>query len=154
MAGDKVSKAPTGLKAMTDRLVCADGGNLDPTRTHGKDAVRAKALEADWSFPRHLAGRVFSVVVHGDSAGAEGLRRCLTDWLTDMKLRPARSHALLDRYLGYNQPPYSTSHEILDHEAALFKEVENAAITLSEAVAGIRAGQKELGEELADPRAR
>ena len=54
----------------------------------------------------------------------KGLRRCLTDWLTDMKLRPARSHALLDRYLGYNQPPYSTSHEILDHEAALFKEVE------------------------------
>jgi hypothetical protein len=28
--------APTGLKAMIDRLVCADGGNPDPSSTHGK----------------------------------------------------------------------------------------------------------------------
>src|SRR4051794_35700321 len=26
------------LKLMMDRLVCADGGNPDPTRTHGKSA--------------------------------------------------------------------------------------------------------------------
>jgi multimeric flavodoxin WrbA len=37
--------APTGLKAMIDRLVCADGGNPDPTSTHGKKPDEAKALE-------------------------------------------------------------------------------------------------------------
>ena len=37
--------APTGLKAMIDRLVCADGGNPDPTTTHGKKPAEAKAIE-------------------------------------------------------------------------------------------------------------
>ncbi|MEQ1730458.1 MAG: NAD(P)H-dependent oxidoreductase, partial [Vicinamibacterales bacterium] len=59
-------QAPSVLKLMIDRLVCADGGNPDPTSTRGKNAAAAKALElAGWSYPRHLAGRVFSVVVHG-----------------------------------------------------------------------------------------
>ena len=31
------------LKLMMDRLVCADGGNPDPTTTHGKEAAKAKA---------------------------------------------------------------------------------------------------------------
>ena len=63
---------PSGLKLMMDRLVCADGGNADPTSTHGKNAEQAKALElADWPYPQHLAGRVFSVVVHGDYGGTE-----------------------------------------------------------------------------------
>ena len=72
-------QAPSGLKAMIDRLVCADGGNPDLTTT-GKDPEKAKALEMQgWDYPRHLAGRVFSVVVHGDAAGVENLRRILTD---------------------------------------------------------------------------
>ena len=102
-------QAPSVLKLMMDRLVCADGGNPDPTTTHGKKPEEAKALELKgWSFPRHLAGRRFSVVVHGDAAGAETLRRSLTDWLTDMKLVPASPTALLDRYVGYYEP-YATS---------------------------------------------
>ena len=65
-------QVPGGLKAMMDRLVCADGGNPDPTSTGGKDAEKAKALEMKgWPYPRHLAGRAFSVVVHGDAAGTE-----------------------------------------------------------------------------------
>src|ERR1700704_3625775 len=80
-------QAPSVLKLMIDRLVCADGGNPDPTTTHGKDPKKAKALElSGWSYPRHLANRVFGVVVHGDAAGAETLRRSLTDWLTDMEM--------------------------------------------------------------------
>ena len=93
-------QAPTVLKLMMDRMVCADGGNPDPTSTHGKDAARAKELEAGWKYPRHLKGRVFSVIVHGDSAGADDLRRMLTDWLTDMHLRPAGEMALLGRYIA------------------------------------------------------
>ena len=67
-------QAPSSLKLMIDRLVCADGGNPDPTSTDGKDPMKAKRLElAGWPYPRHLAGRVFSVVVHGDAAGTENL---------------------------------------------------------------------------------
>jgi len=36
-------QAPSGLKSMIDRLVCADGGNPDPTSTHGKTPEEAKA---------------------------------------------------------------------------------------------------------------
>src|SRR6266516_3454556 len=51
---------------MMDRLVCADGGNPDPTRTQGKNAELAKQIELEgWDYPRHLEGRLFSVVVHG-----------------------------------------------------------------------------------------
>jgi len=51
------------IKLMMARLVCADG-NLDPTLTDGKDASLAKKIElAGWDYPRHLAGRAFSVVV-------------------------------------------------------------------------------------------
>jgi multimeric flavodoxin WrbA len=73
-------QAPSVLKLMIDRLVCADGGNPDPSSTHGKKAEEAKALELKgWDYPRHLAGRSYSLVVHGDSAGTENLRRCLSD---------------------------------------------------------------------------
>ena len=76
-AGELVSGL-AALKAMMDRLVCADGGNPDPSSTHGKKASEAKALELKgWSYPRHLAGRYFGLVVHGDSVGAETLRRSL-----------------------------------------------------------------------------
>ena len=88
-------QAPSSLKLMIDRLVCADGGNPDPTSTHGKDAAKAKELELKgWPYPRHLAGRVFSVVVHGDAAGTENLRRILTDWMIDIGMIPVRPFGL------------------------------------------------------------
>ena len=39
-------QAPAALKAMIDRLVCADGGNPDPTSTHGKDAGGGEGARA------------------------------------------------------------------------------------------------------------
>jgi multimeric flavodoxin WrbA len=144
-------QAPAALKSMMDRLVCADGGNPDPSSTHGKDAERAKQLEESWDYPRHLADRVFSVIVHGDSAGAENLRRMLTDWLTDMHLRPAGDIALLDRYVSYYRP-YATSHADLDADTALFKEVRNAARALHEAATRYRSGERAAGGELQEPR--
>src|SRR3954452_22808929 len=99
------------LKLMMDRLVCADGGNPDPTSTGGKDAKKAKELElAGWDYPRHLAGRLFSVVVHGATEGAGTVRRVLCDWLTALHLDPAGEGAPLDRYIGYWEP-YATSHD-------------------------------------------
>src|SRR5258706_14249680 len=97
------------LKLMMDRLVCADGGNPDPTRTHGKDAKEAKEIElAGWDYPRHLEGRVFSVVVHGDVEGVENVRRALSDWMCFMQMIPAGPKAEIDRYIGYFEP-YATS---------------------------------------------
>jgi multimeric flavodoxin WrbA len=146
-------QAPTPLKAMMDRLVCADGGNPDPTSTHGKRPAEAKALElAGWPYPRHLAGRLFAAVVHGDAAGAETLRRILFDWAGDMHLIAAGANAAVDRYIGYYEP-YATSHEALDGDPAFQDEVRNAARTLVEAVTARRAGRLiEAGATLKDPR--
>jgi hypothetical protein len=44
-------QAPSVLKLMIDRLVCADGGNPDPTTTRGKTPEIAKRIELDgWDF--------------------------------------------------------------------------------------------------------
>jgi multimeric flavodoxin WrbA len=134
-------QAPSSLKLMIDRLVCADGGNPDPTSTGGKDAAKAKALElAGWPYPRHLAGRAFSVVVHGDASGTENLRRILSDWLQDIGMIPAGHQSALDRYIGYFAP-YATSHDDLDRDTSLHDEVRNAARALVQAVTQLRRGE-------------
>ena len=145
-------QAPSVLKLMMDRLVCADGGNPDPTTTDGKDAAKAKALELQgWPFPKHLAGRIFSVIVHGDAEGAEILKRNLHDWLTDMALVPAGPQAVFDRYIGYYEA-YATSHDALDRDEAFQQEVRNAACVLVEAVVEMRQGRKVPGADIASPR--
>jgi multimeric flavodoxin WrbA len=141
------------VKLMMDRLVCADGGNPDPSRTHGKDAAQAKAIELEgWDYPRHLAGRVFSVIVHGDVEGAAGVRRSLADWLRSMDLIPAGTLAEVDRYIGYFKP-YATSHIELDADWAMQGEVRNAARALLEAALARRSGRMiGAGETLKPPR--
>jgi multimeric flavodoxin WrbA len=141
------------LKLMMDRLVCADGGNPDPTLTEGKDAAKAKRIELEgWDYPRHLAGRPYSVVVHGDVEGAENVRRSISDWLSFMRMVPAGSPALLDRYIGYWKP-YATSHVELDEDQHFQAEVSNAARTLLEAVRNVRSGRQiAAGRELESPR--
>lgn len=134
------------LKLMMDRMVCADGGNPDPTLTQGKDAQLAKAVELDgWHYPRHLAGRLFSVVVHGDVEGVENVRRAISDWLCFMDLVPAGAHAELDRYIGYWKP-YATSHEELDADKTVQEEVRNAARTLLASVRAKREGKWPEGQ--------
>lgn len=133
--------APTApLKLVMDRLVCADGGNPDPTRTQGKDAKKAKAIELEgWDYPQHLKGRFFALAVHGDVEGAHGVKRSLHDWLEFTGLRPVGRQAELDRYIGYWEP-YATSHDALDADAAVVEEVRNAARALLSAVTQWRAG--------------
>ena len=143
---------PAGLKGMMDRMVCADGGNPDPTSTHGKNAAEAKAIELKgWPYPRHLAGRHFGLVVHGDAVGAEGVRRALSDWLTDMQLISAGRYAELDGYVGYGEP-YATSHRELDEDCEFQQEVQNGARALGNAGRLARSGRlEEPGARLADP---
>ena len=144
--------APTGLKAMIDRLVCADGGNPDPSSTHGKKPDEAKALELKgWPYPRHLAGRHFAVVVHGDAVGAETLRRSLSDWLTDMSLVQVSRTAEVDGYIGYMEP-YATSHEALDKDEAFQQQTRNAARALGNAINLSLAGKSQRpDQDIEDP---
>ena len=141
------------LHHAVDRLVCADGGNTDPTTTNGKDPLKAKELELKgWNYPKHLAGRAFSVVVHGDAAGPENLKRMLVDWLMDMKLIPAGKTAQIDTWIGWYQP-YATSHQDLDKDAEIFTEIENAALSLANMIKQIRSGKYQAPDEgLHDPR--
>jgi multimeric flavodoxin WrbA len=129
------------LKLMIDRLVCADGGNPDPTTTSGKDADKAKALEmAGWDYPQHLAGRAYGLIVHGDVAGIESSRQALTDWLDWMGFIDAGAQARLDRYIGYYEP-YASSHEALDRDTSVQEEARNVARAVAKAVAELRAGR-------------
>jgi multimeric flavodoxin WrbA len=145
-------QSPSVLKLLMDRLVCADGGNPDPTKTQGKDAKLAKQLElAGWDYPKHLGGRAFAVVVHGDAAGAETLRRSLVDWLTDMRLVQAGQAGALDRYVGY-YGTYARSHEALDEDAVFQEEVRNTARALATTVRFVRQGRPEADSALHEPR--
>jgi multimeric flavodoxin WrbA len=146
-------QSPSPLKLMIDRLVCADGGNSDPTSTHGKKPEEAKQLEMKgWDYPKHLAGRIYGLAVHGDVAGIEGARRSLSDWLDWMGLIDAGSQARLDRFIGYYEP-YATSHETLDADKAVQAEVRNVAAAVANAVRLLRQGTlPQPGAKLARPR--
>ncbi|MBT9492906.1 MAG: flavodoxin family protein [Paucibacter sp.] len=134
-------QSPSPLKLMIDRMVSADGGNPDPTTTHGKKVAEAKRIEQQgWDFPKHLAGRAYGLVVHGDVAGVEVHRRNLADWLDWMGLIGAGTASKLDRYIGYFEPYYN-SHEALDEDKAVQEEARNVARAVVQAVKQLRAGQ-------------
>jgi multimeric flavodoxin WrbA len=146
------NQTPSVLKLMIDRLVCADGGNSDPTSTGGKDAAKAKSLELKgWDYPRHLAGRAFAIVVHADAEGARSVRHALADWLTSMHLIEAGGVSTIERYVGYYEP-YATSHQALDRDEGFQEETRNAARALVRQVQMIRAGQQEPEATLEEPR--
>ena len=134
-------QSPSPLKLMIDRLVCADGGNPDITSTHGKTVSLANELEQKgWDYPKHVAGRVYGVAIHGDVAGVETHRRNLTDWLDWMGLIDAGWPAKLDRNIGYYKPYYS-SHDALDADDEVQEEVRNVARAVMAAVSEMRAGK-------------
>ncbi len=134
-------QSPSPLKLMVDRMVCADGGNADPTSTGGKDAGKAKELEmAGWDYPQHLAGRAYGLIVHGDVAGTDDARRALSDWLDWMGFIAAGAQARLDRYIGY-YGPYASSHEALDRDTLVQEEARNVARAVAKTVVELRAGR-------------
>jgi multimeric flavodoxin WrbA len=134
-------QSPSPLKLMIDRLVCADGGNPDPTSTSGKNAAKAKKLEmAGWDYPQHLAGRAYGLVIHGDVAGIEGSRRALSDWLDWMGFIDAGAQSKLDRFIGYYEP-YANSHEALDKDESIQEETRNVARAVAKTVEELRTGR-------------
>ena len=146
-------QSPSQLKLMMDRMVSADGGNPDPTTTHGKHVAEAKAIEQQgWDYPKHLAGRAYGLVVHGDVAGVEAQRRNLSDWLDWMGLIAAGAAAQLDRYIGYYEPYYN-SHDALDQDKAVQEEARNVARAVVQAVKELRAGRlSQPDKQLKPPR--
>lgn len=134
-------QSPSPLKLMIDRLVCADGGNPDPTSTGGKKAALAKQLEVSgWGYRQHLAGRAYGLVVHGDVAGIDDARRALSDWLDWMGFIDAGTSARLDRYIGYYEA-YAGSHEALDRDLAVQEEARNVARAVAYTVVELRSGR-------------
>ncbi len=94
------------------------------------------------------------MVVHGDAAGTETLRRIMVDWFNDMGLISAGHAAELDRYVGYYEP-YATNHDALDHDHAFQEETRNAARALVQAVKLLRRGKlSQPGAHLKQPRAK
>lgn len=146
-------QTPGVLKQMIDRLVCADGGNPDPSSTQGKKAEIAKQIERDgWEYPKHLAGRAFGLIVHGDVAGIEGVRRSLSDWLEWMGLISSGSFGQLNRFIGYYES-YADSHETFDADRAVQEEARNVARAVAIAVGEVRAGRVAVAsQELKQPR--
>ena len=133
-------QSPSPLKLMIDRLVCADGGNPDPTSTLGKEPRLAKKIELEgWDYPKHLAGRAYGLVVHGDVAGVEDSRRALSDWLDWMGFIDSGAQSRLDRYIGYYEP-YANSHETFDKDQMVQEEVKNVAIAVIKTVQELRDG--------------
>ena len=118
-------------EAVGDPILVRAGRGLVPT---------PKALELQgWNYPKHLAGRAYGLVVHGDVAGIEGVRRGLSDWLDWMGLVDAGAKSRLDRYIGYYDT-YAQSHETLDRDTDMQEEVRNVARAVADAVKRQRAG--------------
>jgi hypothetical protein len=58
---------------------------------------------------------------------------------------------VLDTWIGYYKP-YATSHDELDADPDVFREVENAAASLAAMVEKLRGGYRPPDAGLADPR--
>src|SRR5262249_749950 len=100
-----------------------------------------KAIElSGWDYPKHLAGRLFATVAHGDAEGVRGVGHALSDWLTSMGLESSGKTAELERYIGYWKP-YATGHYDLDETKTIQEEVRFAALTLVNAVKLKRSGK-------------
>ena len=95
---------------------------------------------AGWDYPKHLAGRAYGLIIHGDVAGIEESRRALTDWLDWMGFIDAGAQARLDRFIGYYEP-YATSHMVLDKDENVQEEVRNVARAVAKTVVELRAGR-------------
>lgn len=101
----------------TDALVPGD----QPPQAHDR-SPRVRKRRQSGDYPKRLKRRAYRLVVHGDVAGVEDLRRNLSDWLDWMGFVDAGTQARLDRYLGYYEP-YAPSHNTFDADKSLQEEV-------------------------------
>ena len=133
-------QVPSTLKLMMDRSYARTAAI--PIRPPRRARIRRKPRI--WSsrarLSQHLAGRVYGVVVHGDVAGIETVRRALWDWLDWMGLIDAGPQARLDRWSAITSRTHS-SHQALDEDTAFQEEVRNVARALARGIGERRAGR-------------
>ena len=134
-------QAPASLKLMIDRLVCADGGNPDPTTTHGKDPARGQGAGA-----RRLALSAATSPAAPSrwsrTATPKVMKACARRWwngYSSIGMHQAGTSAAVDTLIGYYEP-YATSHDKLDEQPDTFVLVENAAKSLVNLVRDLRSG--------------
>jgi len=137
---------PTVLKAMIDRMVCFDAANPDPTKTMTpegglKDIKKAKALERGprvggksiWNFRKSkvMAGRIYSVYVHGDADGLSLVQDALTQSLEWYGFTSAGPYASTSDYIGYYET-YADNREHLKNDPIPWENVRIIAKNLAE----------------------
>ncbi len=147
-------QSPSALKLLIDRLVCVNGGNPDPTSTHGKKAEEAKKIEAGgWDYPQHLARRIFGCIVHGDTTGVTALKDHLTNWAEDLQMIPASTKSQIGRYIGY-YGPYFESHEAYEKDEKIKQEVQMVARSIAHTTLAERSDRNIdlLSPEIKEPR--
>ena len=131
----------SALKLMIDRLVCADGGNPDPTSTHGKDPPRPRRSSSRAGTIRSIspaASTAWWCMATSPASRARGAP--LSDWLDWMGLIDAGDEARLDRYVGYYEP-YATSHDALDRDDGVQEESRNVARAVARVTRALRSGE-------------
>lgn len=143
---------PPILSAMLSRMVCFDSANPDPTTTltddksSVKDIKKAKELERGpneggdnlWHYHLNkvLAGRRFSVFVHGDADGVTPVADGIINTLSWMGLVSSGPWANQSKYIGY-MDTYSDSKTHIDDDDKA--SVESCVAGLIESVKQWRA---------------
>ena len=124
-----------------------------PRRMARSRRRRRRSSLTGWDYPKHLDGRVYGVVVHGDVAGIEGSRRALSRLARlDGARRRRRSSAGSTAIIGYYEP-YATSHDVLDEDVKVQEETRNVARAVAIVTAAMRDGTLERTRAVL-PRAR
>lgn len=140
---------PSVLKLMLDRMVCMDGANPDPKTTMNeagnsvKDVKKARTLERGpraggesiWKYKRGkiLAGRIYSLYVHGDADGADLAEASISKTLEWYGCIPAGPYARESGYVGYYKP-YANNQSELDKAEEVWHTIERQAKALASAV--------------------
>jgi len=140
---------PSVLKLMLDRMVCMDGANPDPKSTmaddgsHVKDTKKARTLERGpraggesiWKYKRGkiMAGRIYSLYVHGDADGADLAEASISKTLEWYGCIPAGPYAKESGYVGYYKP-YANNQQELDKAEEVWHTIERQAKAVAVAV--------------------
>ena len=128
-------------------------GIIIVTQAHGERAELTETIRlAGWDNRKHLGDRAYGVVVHGDVARADSVRRGLTDWLDRFGLINSATFAPLDRLLGYDASE-AGGREVLDTDLAFQQQVRTMARAMSNAVGELRAGRLTPPDRRGEPRA-
>ena len=123
-------RSASPVTRMIERLIGADGGNLDSVSA--QYTGNAKPLE--------LAGRAYGLIIHGDAAGIEASRVALSESLDAMGFVDAGVGIRLEPCPGHAEPP-AVVHEPEALDELAREQAKDIALTVSKAVVSLRMAQ-------------